>query len=167
MMKQTSALDAGISNRPTLVHTPESSERGRWKEVATAASIRISELLEMIRQIWGADHFPVIIIQPATIAAFALFEDLEQRRDSQEAFYKLCIILRAASRRFRVNRGVLRLIEKTAKEKRISLPDGCDQLLADFNTAMDLDGSVSATTEDIGLDYLLEKWDDLDLNDGY
>jgi len=54
-----------------------------------------------------------------------------------------------------------------AKEKNIRLPQGCDQLLADFNNEMDLDGSVSATTEDIGLDYLLEKWDDLDLDDGY
>jgi hypothetical protein len=58
-------------------------------------------------------------------------------------------------------------LEKMAKENNIRLPQGCDQLLADFNTAMDLDGSVSATTEDIGLDYLLEKWDDLDLDDGY
>ena len=167
MTKQTAALDAGKADNPGLIYTPQSPKHDRWKEVSISAALRISELLELIRQSWGADHFPVIIIQPATIAAFTLLEVLETRPDSQEAFYKLCIILKAASRRFRVNRGVLRLLEKTAKEKAIRLPLGCDQLLADFNNAMDLDGSVSATAEDIGLDYLLEKWDDLDLDDGY
>ena len=54
--------------------------------------IRISEHLERLRKSWGADHFPVIIIQPATIAAFALLEDLQDRPECQAAFYKLCIV---------------------------------------------------------------------------
>jgi hypothetical protein len=79
MTKQTAALDAGKSDNPTLIYTPHSSKHDHWKDVCNFAAIRISELLELLRQSWGADHFPVIIIQPATIAAFALLEDLEQR----------------------------------------------------------------------------------------
>ena len=65
--KQTAALEGG-TDHPALVSTPQSSERTRWKDVCRREAIRISELLEMMRQKWGADHFPVIIIQPATIA---------------------------------------------------------------------------------------------------
>ncbi|KAK5405208.1 hypothetical protein LTR06_008903 [Exophiala xenobiotica] len=127
--------------------------------------IALHELLELMRHTWGADHFPVIMIQPATIAAFALVEDVERSPRSGEAFYKICLILRAASRRFRVNKGVLRLLDHTVKDRHIALPNGCQELLADFNTGMELDDVATTRTDDPGLDYLLEKWDDLDLDD--
>ncbi|OCT51910.1 hypothetical protein CLCR_08118 [Cladophialophora carrionii] len=165
MSKQTASLE-GHTEKPSLLSTPESPEKERWKDICIAESIRISELLEMMRQKWGADHFPVIIIQPATIAAFALLEDLESRPDSQQAFYTLCIILRAASRRFRVCKGVLRLLEKTSKESNLTLPDGCGDLLAETTNAMQLD-DVPTRVDDLGLDYLLEKWDDLDLDEAF
>ena len=169
MAKQTAALE-GNTDKPTLVTTPESPEKERWRTICTTEAIRISDLLEMIRQNWGADHFPVIIIQPATIAAFALLENMENRADSQAAFYKLCIVLRAASRRFRVVKGVLRLLENTSSESGIALPDGCAQLLAELSTAMDADEGSSAATrmlDELGLDYLLEKWQDLDPDQAY
>jgi hypothetical protein len=117
-----------------------------------------------MRHTWGADHFPVIIIQPATIAAFVLLEDLDNRPASQRAFYKLCLVLRAASRRFGVTRNVLRLLYRTAKEKHITLPNNCPDLLADFSTTMDVDYGANGL-DDLGLDYLLEKWQDLELNE--
>jgi hypothetical protein len=121
-----------------------------------------------LRQSWGADDFPVIIIQPATIAVFVLLEDLQDRPECQAAFYKLCIVLRAASRRFRVCKEVLRLLEKTLKDNGIVVPDGCGELLADFNyaNAEKLDG-MAGRIDDLGLDYLLEKWDDLDLDEAF
>jgi len=167
MSKQTAALE-GNTDRPSLVSTPDSSEKDRWRHICITECIRISEHLEGLRQSWGADHFPVIIIQPATIAVFVLLEDLQDRPECQAAFYKLCIVLRAASRRFRVCKGVLRLLEKTSKDNGIVVPDGCGELLADFNyaNAMELDG-MAGRIDDLGLDYLLEKWDDLDLDEAF
>lgn len=118
--KQTAALEDN-TDKPSLVSTPDSSEKARWRQISITECIRISEHLERLRQSWGADHFPVIIIQPATIAVFALLEDLQDRSECQAAFYKLCIVLCAASRRFRVCKGVLRLLEKTSKENGIVL----------------------------------------------
>ncbi|OQV06012.1 Fungal Zn2-Cys6 binuclear cluster domain-containing protein [Cladophialophora immunda] len=163
MGKQTAALE-GSTDRPSLVSTPPSFERDRWKHVCRTEAVRISEYLERMRQNWGADHFPVMIIQPATVAAFALLEDLD-RPDCQGAFYKLCIVLRAASRRFRVCKSVLRLLEKTANEINVVVPGGCAELLADedYSNIMELDGVMRI--DDLGLDYLLEKWDDLDLDE--
>ncbi|OQV08125.1 Fungal Zn2-Cys6 binuclear cluster domain-containing protein [Cladophialophora immunda] len=163
--KQTAALDAGHSSRPSLAETPQSSAQSHWMEVCIAASKNISNLLEQIRLNWGADHFPVIIMQPATIAAFTLLEQLNDRPESQEAFFKLCVILRAASRRFRVSRGVLRLLRHKVKENGVVLSDECYRLLADYDTRMDVDQKVRATMDNIGLEYLLEKWDDLDLDE--
>ncbi|KIW91353.1 uncharacterized protein Z519_08249 [Cladophialophora bantiana CBS 173.52] len=162
--KQTAALDAGKSSQPSLAKTPQSYKQSHWVEVCISASKQISNLLEQIRLNWGTDHFPVIIMQPATIAAFALLEELTDRPESQEAFFKLCIILRAASRRFRVARGVWRLLHHTVEENGIVLADECHQLLADFNARMDVDPNVAVSIDNIGLDYLLEKWDDLDLD---
>jgi hypothetical protein len=163
LAKQTVALEAN-PDKPALMSTPHTFEAQSWKRTCRSEAIRISELLEGMRQTWGADHFPVIIMQPATIAAFTLLEDLDNRPESQRAFYKLCIVLRAASRRFRVNRGILRLLERTAKEKYITLPEGCSELLADFTTTMEVDDDA-IRFDDLGLDYLLEKWDDLGLDE--
>ena len=166
MAKQTASLEAK-SDKPSLVTTPYSSGRVRWKDVCLMEAIRISELLESLRQSCGADHFPVIIIQPATVAAFALLENLDGRQDSQEAFYKLCVVLRAAGRRFRVTQAVLQLLYKTAKENHFPLPEGCEQLLGEFNTTRGIDHGMTARINDMGLDYLLEKWDDLDLDEAF
>ncbi|OAP54352.1 hypothetical protein AYL99_11453 [Fonsecaea erecta] len=162
--KQTAALDADIVSRPSLAQTPQSAEQRHWIEVCISASKMISKLLEQTRMNWGADHFPVIIMQPATIAAFTLLEELNDRPESQEAFYTLCVNLRAVSRRFRVSRGVLRLLHHKVKEKGIVLSEECHQLLADYHTRMDLDQNMAANIDNIGLEYLLEKWDDLDLD---
>jgi len=164
MSKQTAALEANTDN-PSLITTPESSQKDRWKEICISEAIRVSDLLEFLRQSWGADHFPVIIIQAATVAAFVLLEDLESRPDSQTAFHNLCIVIRAASRRFSVNRGVLRLLDSTAKEKCVTLPPESAELLADFNNTTQLNGVHSTRVDNLGLDYLLEKWDDLDLEE--
>ncbi|OAP58481.1 hypothetical protein AYL99_07571 [Fonsecaea erecta] len=163
MGKQTAALEGG-TDKPSLVSTPPSFESDRWKHVCRTEAVRISEHLDRMRQSWGADHFPVIIIQPATVAAFVLLEDLD-RPDCQAAFYKLCIVLRAACRRFRVCKGVLRLLAKTANETGVAVSGGCAELLADvdYSNMMELDGVMRI--DDLGLDYLLEKWDDLDLEE--
>ncbi|KAH0843186.1 hypothetical protein FOPE_07848 [Fonsecaea pedrosoi] len=163
--KQTAALDAGVSNRPSLARTPKSSVRSHWIEICMSAAKNISNLLEQMRLNWGADHFPVIIMQPATIGAFTLLEELNDRPESQDAFFKLCLNLRAASRRFRVSRGVLRLLRRKAKENGIILSDECNHLLGDSDTNMDVDKNMSMNIDNIGLEYLLEKWDDLDLDE--
>lgn len=164
MAKQIAALEAGQLKQPSLVDTPQGNERSPWKEVSISSCIEIGELLEQIRLNWGADHFPVIIMQPIATAVFPLLEGLEDRPDSQDALFKLCITVRAAGRRFRVGKGVLLLLYHTAKHRNIVLPDNCQRLLADFSARMDSQRSFSGIS-DIGMEYLLEKWEDLDLHE--
>jgi len=99
-------------------------------------------------------------MQPVSVAILALLESLDPEQ-SKQAFVRLCITLSAASRRFRVGKGILRLVKYTAEQKQIELPSATRQLFAELEErVVKQDGS---SVEDIGLDYLLEKWDDLDL----
>ncbi|KAL2433855.1 Notoamide biosynthesis transcriptional activator notL' [Exophiala dermatitidis] len=164
MAKQIAALEAGKLKEPSLVETPQKDKRSPWKEISIATCIEIGELLEQIRLNWGADHFPVIIMQPIATAVFPLLEGLNDRPDSQDALFKLCITVRAASRRFRVGKGVLLLLHQTAKQRNIVLPENCQQLLADFSARMDFQRTVNGISV-IGMEYLLEKWEDLDLHE--
>ena len=119
-------------------------------------AINIGQLLDQIRTNWTADHFPVIIMQPLAIAVFPLLEVLHERNEPQEALYNMILVARAASRRFRVAKGILTLLQQTAIQMEIQLPEHCQQLLSEDH---DMDGSQP------GVAYLLEKWDDLDLDD--
>ncbi|EXJ81929.1 hypothetical protein A1O1_07996 [Capronia coronata CBS 617.96] len=164
MAKQLAALEAGELKKPSLVQTPQKDEPSPWKEISISSCIEIGEMLEQIRLNWGADHFPVIIMQPIATAVFPLLEGLSDRPDSQDALFKLCITVRAASRRFRVGKGVLLLLHHTAKQNNVVLPEDCQQVLADFSARMDFQRSNSGSSE-IGMEYLLEKWEDLELHE--
>ncbi|EXJ82353.1 hypothetical protein A1O3_06166 [Capronia epimyces CBS 606.96] len=164
MAKQIAALEAGKLKRPSLVETPQTNEPSPWKETSISSCIEIGELVEQIRLNWGADHFPVIIMQPMATAVFPLLEGLDERPDSQKALFNLCVTVRAASRRFRVAKGVLLLLQQTANQNNVVLPDNCQQLLADFAARMDFNRHISDPS-DIGMEYLLEKWEDLDLQE--
>jgi len=116
--------------------------------------------MEMHSCHWGIDHFPVIIMQPVSVAVLALLEDLELEKN-RHAFISLCVTIRAAARRFRVAKGILRLVSSTAEQKKIELPRETRQLFSDFEHHVVRE--EKSDIGDIGLDYLLEKWDDLDL----
>lgn len=161
MSKQMAAVESGNRSHPSLIRTQLSGERPEWREISISSSIRIADLFEQIRLEWGTDHFPVIIMQPVAIAVFPLLEGLSERPQSQEAFFKLCLTIRAASRRFSVGRGLLLAVLQAAQERNIELPENCRDFFADLPSV----NTSQAKTDlaDKGLDYLLDKWEDLDL----
>ncbi|KAK5196685.1 hypothetical protein LTR96_004313 [Exophiala xenobiotica] len=161
MSKQLAAVESGNRLHPSLIRTQLSGQRPEWRETAISGSIQIADLFEQIRLEWGTDHFPVIIMQPVAIAIFPLLEGLSERPRSQEAFFKLCLTIRAASRRFSVGKGLLLAVQQAAQERNIELPENCRDFFADLPS-----GNGSKDKSDLadkGLDYLLDKWEDLDL----
>lgn len=162
MSKQTAAVEAGQPNKPNIVETPQSRNKRHWQNAAISAATTTAYLMERQRMDWGVDHFPVIIVQPTTLSAFTLLEDLESA-GSRAAFISLCITIRAASRRFKVCKGVLWTLQNVAEEKGIALPQETVHLFDEYQREDQSKGSWDGM-EDIGLAYLLEKWDDLDLD---
>ncbi|KAK6371230.1 hypothetical protein LTS17_008961 [Exophiala oligosperma] len=161
MAKQIAAVECGHQGRPALIRTQPDGERPKWKQMSITSSIRIAELFEHIRLKWGTDHFPVIIMQPLAIAVFPLLEGLHETPEAPKAFFNLCLTIRAASRRFPVGYGLLLAVEQTAERRGIRLPENCRDFFSDLSAV-----SVSRNTSDLtdkGLDYLLDKWEDLDL----
>jgi hypothetical protein len=161
MSKQLAAVESGNRLHPSLIRTQLSGQRPEWRETSISSCIQIADLFEQIRLEWGTDHFPVIIMQPVAIAIFPLLEGLSERPRSQEAFFKLCLTIRAASRRFSVGKGLLLAVQQAAQERNIEIPENCRDFFADL-----LSGNGSKDKSDLadkGLDYLLDKWEDLDL----
>ncbi|KIW16228.1 hypothetical protein PV08_06279 [Exophiala spinifera] len=161
MAKQIAAVESGNHSRPLLIRTRSPGEQPKWKEISLTCSIRIAELLEQIRVQWGADHFPVIIMHPVAIAVFPLLESLHETPEAPRAFFNLCLTIRAASRRFPVGKGLLLAVKQLADRRGIQLPENCRACFSDLSAV-----SASQNTSDLtdkGLDYLLDKWVDLDL----
>jgi hypothetical protein len=111
---------------------------------------------------WGIDHFPVIIMQPVALALLTLLEDLGPEPNSS-AFISMCVTLRAASRRFRVARGVLLMARDMAERNGVALPRETEHLLRVRAMETKTKQNSMLESENIGLDYLLEKWVDLEL----
>lgn len=165
LSKQVAAFDAGQPNKPTIANTPPSSEHAHWQEVCIASSIDISKLQERHRIEWGNDQFPVIVMRPVSLAPIALLEGLAQRPQSQDAMVELCIAITAASRRFRVGRGILETISSAARRENVQLPAPCYHMIDVVTRSSEKSRSApSAHLPSSGVDHLLKKWDDLDLN---
>jgi len=161
MAKQAAAVDAGTPNHPSIIETAPSKDIRRYDAAAVSAATTVAHLMERQRLDWGVDHFPVIVIQPITLSAFALLDDL-QCQESRSALISLCITIRAVSRRFKVAKGVLRALQTTAEEKKIRLPEETAQLFHEYER--ESPSGRADDTGDVGLAYLLEKWDDLDFD---
>lgn len=162
--KQVAAFDAEQPNRPVITNTPASSEHAHWQEVCITSSIDISKLLERHRVDWGNDQFPVLLIRPMSLAPFALLECLSQRPQSQDALVELCIAITAASRRFQVGKAILETFGHAAWRGNVQLPAPCYHIIDVMRRASEENGhTAKAHTSSVGVDYLLEKWADLDL----
>lgn len=168
LTKQAAAATAAAPSKPLAMSTPESSVTSYWRQVSISAAITIGNLMELLITKWGVENFPVILLHPISLALFCLFED-SGHDDQRRAFVSMCVALRAASRRFRVGKGILKLVKGTAEDKGVTLPKETDALFR-FERRSQSESTTSDKWEEapmggVGMNYLLEKWDDLDLDD--
>ncbi|KAK5309074.1 hypothetical protein LTR70_010628, partial [Exophiala xenobiotica] len=72
------------------------------------------------------------------------------------------------SRRFRVGRGILKLVREKAMEMGATLPKGTEQLFRfekrERSVLTEAQQGDNDLVDEIGMSFLLEKWDDLDLD---
>src|SRR5689334_18510797 len=101
LSKEAAAAEAGRLDRPVIMETLQSRTTGIWQSIAISSAVAISNIMRLQCQNWGIDHFPVIVMQPMSLALFTLLEDLNSH-EIRSAFTSLCLAMHAASRRFRV-----------------------------------------------------------------
>jgi hypothetical protein len=165
LSKQVAAFDAGHPEQPMIIKTPASSEHAHWSQVCITTSIDISNILERQRIVWGNDQFPVIVMWPLSLAPFALLEGLSQRPHVQDALVELCIAITAASRRFRVCKGILETIGNVAHRENVQLPAPCYDMIGAITRSSQRDqNAVHNHLHSTGIEFLFGKWDDLDLD---
>ncbi|KEF56867.1 uncharacterized protein A1O9_07057 [Exophiala aquamarina CBS 119918] len=90
LSKHLAAFGAGQPSKPLLANTPRSSEHVQGQEVCITSASDISRLQERPRNDRGNDQFPVILMRPVSLAAFALFDGLSRLPQSQEEPCRVC-----------------------------------------------------------------------------
>ena len=130
----------------------------RWTSVAQESACAISELAMNHYYNWGIDNFPIMIIQPISLALFVLMADLESETNSA-AFVKLCFWIHTIGRQLKVGKGILDKVEVMANEKQINLPDAAMQYFTSYRINSD-----DPANSDVHVEYLLAKWDDFHLD---
>jgi hypothetical protein len=132
-------------------------------------------LVDQQREFWGLDYMPPINIHWYTVSMYTLLEALDDE-GNRDAFVSLTIAAKAASHRWALGRGMLRLVQVTAKQMKVTLPLETEGLFSDFEAKLwrqedrkalssqypYLTHSVKGGPVDgIELDTFLEKFDDL------
>ncbi|KAL3466872.1 hypothetical protein BJX64DRAFT_249196 [Aspergillus heterothallicus] len=140
---------------------------------------RIAQLISIHRVRWGIDRMPPSNLQWITIGLFALLGALDSP-ENRTAFTELCTLSRAFSRRFPLAKGILRMLQLTAKQTDIKFPEETDALFSAFTneTWTDKDRESFSSLyphlisvinngpnrrEDGSLDQFLQRWDEMAL----
>ncbi|KAI3002245.1 transcriptional regulator family: Fungal Specific TF [Aspergillus niger] len=150
------------------------------QQLCLSSARRVAELLRVHRDKWGIDRMAPSTIQWCSIGMFTLMEALDST-DNRNAFVELCIIARAFSRRFPLAKGILRMIQLSATQTEVALPEETDALFTDFETlgwkqrdAKEFSSFYPhfssvvqqgpARQGDVDMDQFLAKWDGLSLS---
>lgn len=150
----------------------------RATAIRLSSARRIAQLIDHHRSLWGLNIFSAANTQWITISLFTLLEDLDDPRN-RHAFIALAIAAKAASRRWALDKAMLRAVQLTARQMAVSLPPETDALFTDFEslwTAQDRESlsslypnfavSMGAVKDEaVELDKFLAKWDALDISD--
>lgn len=105
----------------------------RADQLCLSSALEIARLVDMVRREWGLDSVTVMMTQFISVAIFTLMEDLPSPT-SRAAFIELCVAARSFSRRWTLGKSMLRLVQLTAREMRISLPRETAVLFEDFES---------------------------------
>lgn len=98
-----------------------------------ASALAVRDLIHLHRAKWRRiEHWPLEYMQLMTVCLFTLLEDLDTAGSSRQAFIDISVVARQMSRRFQLARGMLRLVQLTARWQKIELPEEVRPVYQDF-----------------------------------
>ncbi|KAL4866709.1 hypothetical protein BDV12DRAFT_131236 [Aspergillus spectabilis] len=114
-------------------HTTQGHEEAAAsaRETTLANARRIAQLIGVHRERWGIDRMAPGTIHWVTTALFALIGALDST-ETRTAFTDLASVSRAFSRRFPLGKGIMRMLQLTARQLEVSLPEETDVLFSSF-----------------------------------
>lgn len=112
-------------SRPMII-TPNEA-----RETCVESALQITQMIRIYRSKWGIDFISGTAVYWVSIALFVLLDELENP-SNRRAFTDLCSVAKALSKQWFLMRGILRMLQITAKQMHISLPPETEPLLQDF-----------------------------------
>ncbi|KAJ5782321.1 hypothetical protein N7457_004095 [Penicillium paradoxum] len=158
-----------------LLDEQEGRTRQKAGDLCAKAARQNAALIQQQRESWGLDCMPPIDIHWFTVSMYTLLESLDNQA-SRDAFVSLSIAAKAASHRWALGRGMLRLVQLTSKQMEVTLPPETEALFSDFEAQLWRHQDRKALSsqypnfvhsmnrgkgEEFELDVFLEKFDDL------
>lgn len=171
LAKQSAAGDAGHPAASIITATPASRHQAHWKGQSIHNALEIADLLNTYSLDWREGYFPPMVMQPITVALLTLLEEIEDP-ENQRAFIGLTKTLQAVAKKFRIGRGVMKVIAATVREQHKTLPAEAEYIYRSLDREKSegetwggrlSQGGDDEDEDDITMAYLLEKWEDLDL----
>ncbi|RMJ28952.1 Transcription factor [Aspergillus sp. HF37] len=111
----------GFLKRPADSEPSGLTSANHAQERCVLSAREVTWLIETFRSRWRLYLLPVSFTQHTTISLFTLLEALDDN-DNRTAFVQLCIVSRSFARRWAVAKGMLRLVQLSAKQMGVDLP---------------------------------------------
>lgn len=116
-------------SRPMII-TPHEA-----RETCVESAHQIAQMIRLYRSKWGIEFISGTAVYWVSIALFVLLDELENP-SHRRAFIDLCSMAKVLSRQWFLMKGILRMIQITARQMHISLPPETEPLLQDSEMNM-------------------------------
>ncbi|KAL4908496.1 hypothetical protein BDW74DRAFT_188479 [Aspergillus multicolor] len=117
------------------VNTEETNEESispeDAKKICIDSAHSVLRILQTQRSAWGIDYANPTLLHWLSISLFTLLEELDDL-GNRNAFIELCVMSRLISRKSVIMKGILRMLQGSAKQNNISLPVEVDALFVEF-----------------------------------
>ena len=120
----------GFIQNPSTIDKSSPAHRARELRLSSAHELR--KLLDIERTKWPIEYMPMVSSQHSTIALSTLLEDLDNP-SSASAFADTAISLFSTAKRLQLAKGMFRLVQGTALQKKIRLSPEIRNIFRDFD----------------------------------
>ncbi|PYH91114.1 C6 transcription factor [Aspergillus ellipticus CBS 707.79] len=105
------------------------------REVCVDAAESVVQLLRIYRAKWGIDYMCLTTVSCLSTALFTLLSELGDL-GRKSAFAELCVVARACSRRWPLMKGLMRMLQLSARKNHVSLLPETHALFIDFEATI-------------------------------
>lgn len=103
------------------------------RETCVESALQIAKMINLYRAQWSIEFISGTAVYWVSIALFVLLGELEDP-SSRRAFVELCSMARTLSKQWFLAKGILRMVQLTARRLQINLPPETEVFLKEFET---------------------------------
>ncbi|KAB8336726.1 hypothetical protein FH972_021035 [Carpinus fangiana] len=113
--------------------SPVASSHISVQSVSRMAARKIAELHTECHRMYGPGHTPTVMMQTSSVAMLSLLSDFDDP-ESKQIFTELCRACFVQALRWPLTRAIFKMVESSAQDLNIALPDECVAIFHHFNS---------------------------------